>query len=212
VSPSEVSNQNAIPRHAAKHRACHCAAGSARRRERCAAAKTAEPDANLGARSILPPSRRARSAVRVLPLMVDIRDEERVAEAVRETADKFGGIDILINRPSYSGGHGFCAGDDLNESVADPPTGVRADRRPPRSLLWDRRWHPSRAERRPAVPPIKVRRHPGSSLSPSAGRRCLQPGTPCLSTSSRALIKRIYTGARGALLPLVCLGQRRFRR
>jgi hypothetical protein len=82
---------------------------------------------------------------------------------------------------------------------------------PPR-VLWDRRWHPSRAERRPAVPPIKVRRRPGSSLSPSAGRRCLWPGTPCLPTSSRALIKRIYTGARGALLPLVCLGQRRFRR
>ena len=29
--------------------------------------------------------------------MVDIGDEERVAEAVRETADKSGGIDILIN-------------------------------------------------------------------------------------------------------------------
>jgi NAD(P)-dependent dehydrogenase (short-subunit alcohol dehydrogenase family) len=63
--------------------------------------------------------------------MVDIRDEERVAEAVRETADKFGGIDILINGPSYSGGHGCCAANDLNEFVADLPTGVRADRRPP---------------------------------------------------------------------------------
>jgi hypothetical protein len=70
-------------------------------------------------------------------------------------------------------GDGFCAGNDLNDFVADPPTGIRADRRPPRVLLWDRRWHPSRPERRPAVPPIKVRRRPGSSLSPSAGRRCL---------------------------------------
>jgi citronellol/citronellal dehydrogenase len=32
-----------------------------------------------------------------LPLVVDIREEVRVAEAVREAADKFGGIDILIN-------------------------------------------------------------------------------------------------------------------
>ena len=41
----------------------------------------------------------------------------------------------------------------------------RADRRPLECCLWDRRWHPSRAERRPAVPPIKVRRRSGSSLS-----------------------------------------------
>jgi citronellol/citronellal dehydrogenase len=32
--------------------------------------------------------------------VVDIRDEERVADAVREAADKFGGIDILINNAS----------------------------------------------------------------------------------------------------------------
>jgi NAD(P)-dependent dehydrogenase (short-subunit alcohol dehydrogenase family) len=37
---------------------------------------------------------------RALPLTVDIRDEERVANAVRETADKFGGIDILVNNAS----------------------------------------------------------------------------------------------------------------
>ena len=173
VSPSEVGNQNAIPRHAAKHRARHCAARSARRRERCAAAKTAEPHAKLGARSILRPSRSARSAARALPLMVDIRDEERVAEAVHETADKFGGIDILINRPSYSAG-----GRLLRRQRPQRLCCRSADRHtsrpaPPRVLFWDRRWHPSRAERRPAVPPIKVSRRPGSSLSPSAGRRCL---------------------------------------
>ena len=67
--------------------------------------------------------------------MADIRDEERTAEAVHETADKFGGIEILINRPSYSGGHGFCAGNDLNDFVADPPTGIRADRRPSSAAL-----------------------------------------------------------------------------
>jgi hypothetical protein len=38
--------------------------------------------------------------------MVDIRDEERVAGAVHEAADKFGGIDILINKPCYSAGAG----------------------------------------------------------------------------------------------------------
>jgi hypothetical protein len=32
--------------------------------------------------------------------VVDIRDKERVAEAIREAADKFGGIDILINNAS----------------------------------------------------------------------------------------------------------------
>jgi hypothetical protein len=32
--------------------------------------------------------------------MVDIRDEERVAEAVRETADKFGGIRADRHPPS----------------------------------------------------------------------------------------------------------------
>jgi citronellol/citronellal dehydrogenase len=35
-----------------------------------------------------------------LPLKVDIRDELQVAEAVRSAADKFGGIDILINNAS----------------------------------------------------------------------------------------------------------------
>jgi citronellol/citronellal dehydrogenase len=36
-----------------------------------------------------------------LPLMVDIGNEERVvAEAARETADKFGGIGVLINNAS----------------------------------------------------------------------------------------------------------------
>jgi len=143
VSPGEVGNQNAIPRHAAKHRARHCRARSARRRERCAAAKTAEPHAKVGARSILRPSRSTRSAARALPLMMDIWDEERVAEAVHETADKFGGIDILINKASYSAGTASAPATLL----PIPPTGIRADRRPPRGLLWDRRWHRSRAER-----------------------------------------------------------------
>jgi citronellol/citronellal dehydrogenase len=35
-----------------------------------------------------------------LPLQVDIRDEARVYDAVKETAERFGGIDILINNAS----------------------------------------------------------------------------------------------------------------
>ncbi|MDH4014233.1 MAG: NAD(P)-dependent oxidoreductase, partial [Chromatiales bacterium] len=35
-----------------------------------------------------------------LPLVVDVRDEERVAAAMAEAAEKFGGIDILVNNAS----------------------------------------------------------------------------------------------------------------
>jgi len=35
-----------------------------------------------------------------LPLQVDIRDEAQVAQAMRQTADHFGGIDILVNNAS----------------------------------------------------------------------------------------------------------------
>ena len=36
----------------------------------------------------------------VLPIVGDIRDEERVAEAVSETVERFGGIDLCINNAS----------------------------------------------------------------------------------------------------------------
>ncbi|HWH44185.1 MAG TPA: NAD(P)-dependent oxidoreductase [Thermoleophilaceae bacterium] len=36
----------------------------------------------------------------VLPIVGDIRDEERVAEAVDQTAERFGGIDICVNNAS----------------------------------------------------------------------------------------------------------------
>jgi hypothetical protein len=104
--------------------------------------------------------------------MVDIRDEERVAEAVHETADKFSDIDILINRPSYSGGHGFCAGNGLNDFVADPPTGVRADRRPlvRCSGTADGTHHERNDD--PRCRPLRCVATP-ARLSLSAGRRCL---------------------------------------
>jgi citronellol/citronellal dehydrogenase len=37
---------------------------------------------------------------RALPMQVDIRDEDAVAEAVKKTAEHFGGIDILVNNAS----------------------------------------------------------------------------------------------------------------
>ncbi|HJQ41993.1 MAG TPA: NAD(P)-dependent oxidoreductase [Jatrophihabitantaceae bacterium] len=35
-----------------------------------------------------------------LPIVGDVRDEETVAEAVKQTADRFGGIDIVVNNAS----------------------------------------------------------------------------------------------------------------
>jgi citronellol/citronellal dehydrogenase len=64
------------------------------------AAKTAEPHAKLEGTIYTAAEQIENAGGRALPLVVDIRDEERVAEAVRETADKFGGIDILVNNAS----------------------------------------------------------------------------------------------------------------
>ena len=64
------------------------------------AAKTAEPHAKLEGTIYTAAEQIDKAGGRALPLVIDIRDEERVAEAVREAADKFGGIDILINNAS----------------------------------------------------------------------------------------------------------------
>jgi citronellol/citronellal dehydrogenase len=37
---------------------------------------------------------------KALPLMVDVRDEKQVAEAMDKTAQKFGGVDIVVNNAS----------------------------------------------------------------------------------------------------------------
>ena len=58
------------------------------------AAKTAKPHAKLEGTIYTAAEQIDKAGGRALPLMVDIRDEGRVAEAVRESADKFGGIDI----------------------------------------------------------------------------------------------------------------------
>src|SRR6201991_368347 len=37
---------------------------------------------------------------KALPLQVDIRDEEQIAQAVQKAVEAFGGIDILVNNAS----------------------------------------------------------------------------------------------------------------
>src|SRR5271166_6113099 len=64
------------------------------------AAKTAEPHAKLEGTIHTAAEEINQAGGRALPLVVDIRDEKRVAEAVKETADTFGGIDILVNNAS----------------------------------------------------------------------------------------------------------------
>jgi citronellol/citronellal dehydrogenase len=64
------------------------------------AAKTAEPHAKLEGTIYTAAEQIEQAGGRALPLVVDIRDERRVAEAARETAETFGGIDILINNAS----------------------------------------------------------------------------------------------------------------
>src|ERR1700731_206382 len=54
-----------------------------------AAAKTAEPHAKLEGTIYTAAEQIDKAGGRALPLVVDIRDEERVADAVREAADKF---------------------------------------------------------------------------------------------------------------------------
>jgi citronellol/citronellal dehydrogenase len=62
--------------------------------------KTAEPNPKV-AGTIQSTAREVEEAGgRALPLQLDIRDENAVAAAVKAVADKFGGIDILVNNAS----------------------------------------------------------------------------------------------------------------
>ena len=64
------------------------------------AAKTADPHPKLPG-TIFTAAEEIRSAGgEALPIQCDIRDEEQIAKAVAETAEKFGGLDILINNAS----------------------------------------------------------------------------------------------------------------
>jgi len=64
------------------------------------AAKTTEPNPKLPG-TIFSAAREIEAAGgRALALQVDIREEQQVVDAARATAEKFGGIDILINNAS----------------------------------------------------------------------------------------------------------------
>ena len=64
------------------------------------AAKTAEPHPRLEGTIHTAAAEVEAAGGHALALQVDARDEERVAEAVQETVDRFGGIDIVVNNAS----------------------------------------------------------------------------------------------------------------
>lgn len=64
------------------------------------AAKTAEPHPKLPGTIYSAAEAIERAGGKALPLIVDVRDEDRVKKAVAETVKRFGGIDACINNAS----------------------------------------------------------------------------------------------------------------
>jgi citronellol/citronellal dehydrogenase len=64
------------------------------------AAKTAEPHPKLPGTIYTAAEEIEAAGGKALPLQVDIRDEEQIAQAVAKTVETFGGIDVLINNAS----------------------------------------------------------------------------------------------------------------
>ena len=64
------------------------------------AAKTTEPHPKLPGTIYSAAEEIVAAGGQALPLMVDIREEASVVEACKQTAEKFGGIDILVNNAS----------------------------------------------------------------------------------------------------------------
>ena len=64
------------------------------------AAKTAEPHPKLAGTIYTAAEDIERAGGKALPLMVDVRDETMVRDALDKTAQKFGGIDIVVNNAS----------------------------------------------------------------------------------------------------------------
>jgi len=64
------------------------------------AAKTSEPHATLPGTIHTAASEIEEAGGQALPLVCDIRDDAAVEEAVKQGADKFGGIDIVVNNAS----------------------------------------------------------------------------------------------------------------
>ncbi|HVK76247.1 MAG TPA: NAD(P)-dependent oxidoreductase [Kofleriaceae bacterium] len=63
-------------------------------------AKTAEPHPKLPGTVFTAAKEIEAAGGKALPCVVDIRDEQAVADAVKKTVDTFGGIDILVNNAS----------------------------------------------------------------------------------------------------------------
>jgi len=64
------------------------------------AAKTATPHRTLPGTIYTVAEEIEAEGGNALPLVVDVRDHERVAQAVAETAERFGGVDICVNNAS----------------------------------------------------------------------------------------------------------------
>ncbi len=64
------------------------------------AAKTVEPHPKLEGTIHTAAAEVAKAGGRALPLAVDVRDEAAVQTAIDEAAEKFGGIDIVVNNAS----------------------------------------------------------------------------------------------------------------
>ena len=64
------------------------------------AAKTAEPNPKLPGTIYSAAEEIEKAGGRALPLIVDVRDEAQVAEALAKTAEAFGAIDIVVNNAS----------------------------------------------------------------------------------------------------------------
>lgn len=64
------------------------------------AAKTADPHPKLPGTIFTAAGELEEAGAKALPLQVDIRDENQIADAVEKTVEAFGGIDILINNAS----------------------------------------------------------------------------------------------------------------
>jgi len=64
------------------------------------AAKTAEPHPKLSGTIYTAAEEIERAGGKALPLVVDVRDEGLVREAIARTAQVFGGIDIVVNNAS----------------------------------------------------------------------------------------------------------------
>jgi citronellol/citronellal dehydrogenase len=64
------------------------------------AAKTAEPHPKLAGTIFTAAEDIEKAGGKALPLTVDVREEAQVAEALARTAEKFGGVDIVVNNAS----------------------------------------------------------------------------------------------------------------